>query len=118
MRGFSVLLAMAASLALSGCIARTAVDVVTAPVRAVGKAYDWATVSQSEKDEKRGRVMREREERLGKLERRYENQLEDCEDGSRKACKKARKTYAEIEDLMPSMPRAPADWQGDGSRNR
>ena len=105
MRKTSILVAAAASLVLSGCIARTAANVVTAPVRAVGKVYDWTTVSQSEKDEKRGREMRKRDERLGKLERRYDDQLEDCEDGDRGACKDARKTYAEIEELLPARQR-------------
>jgi hypothetical protein len=33
---------------LSGCIARTVVGVVTAPVRVAGKAVDLTTTSQSE----------------------------------------------------------------------
>ena len=57
------------SLALSGCIG-TLVDVATAPVKVVSKGVDLATTSQSERDEKRGREIRQREERLGKLERR------------------------------------------------
>jgi hypothetical protein len=54
------------ALMLSGCIVRTAADVVTAPVRAVGQAADWATTSQDEADRNRGREMREEEERLGR----------------------------------------------------
>ena len=53
---------------LSGCLG-TVADVVTAPVKVAGKAVDLATTSQSEADEKRGREIRRREERLGKLER-------------------------------------------------
>jgi len=34
-------------LALSGCIARTAVDIVTLPVKAVGAGVDAVTTSQS-----------------------------------------------------------------------
>ena len=54
---------------LSGCvgtIAKTAVDVVTLPVKAVSAGVDAATTSQSEADEKRGREIRKEEERRGK----------------------------------------------------
>lgn len=89
-------LLLGSSLVLQGCIAKTALDVVTAPVKMVGKAVDFATVSQSEKDERRGRELREDEERLGKLERRYDQQQKDCDNGDRRACEKARETYAEL----------------------
>ncbi|MFC0206242.1 hypothetical protein [Novosphingobium soli] len=94
-------LAPAAALLLSGCIARTAVGVVTAPVRVAGKAVDWTTTSQSEADEKRGRQMREREERLGKLDRAYQKHLRQCREGSDKACDQARDDYADIQSLSP-----------------
>ena len=110
MRVALVSIALSASLVLPGCIAKTAANVVTAPVRAVGKVYDWTTVSQSERDEKRGREMRKREERLGKLERRYEDQLEDCDGGSEEACRKARETYAEMQEILGTIPRAPGDY--------
>jgi len=55
---------------LSGCVVATladaAVDVVTLPVKAVSKGVDLATTSQSEADEKRGRLLRKQEERRGK----------------------------------------------------
>ncbi len=57
---------------LTGCIARTAVDVVTLPVKAASKTVDVLTTSQSEADEKRGRSIRKREECIGKEERRAE----------------------------------------------
>jgi hypothetical protein len=57
-------------LALPGCIAKTAVDVVTLPVRAASKTVDLLTTSQSEADEKRGRAIREHEECMGKERRR------------------------------------------------
>jgi Tfp pilus assembly ATPase PilU len=60
------------SLALTGCIAQTAVDIVTLPVRAASKTVDVLTTSQSEADEKRGRALRKREECIGKEERRAE----------------------------------------------
>ena len=45
-------------LALPGCIAKTALDVATMPVKAGAKAADWATTSQDEADRNRGREMR------------------------------------------------------------
>ncbi len=104
MRMTPALLALALVPALSGCLARAAVDVVTAPVRVAGKAVDWTTTSQSEADEKRGREMRRREERLGKLQRTYDKQRRDCDRGSRDACDAARNTYDAIQNLMPSVP--------------
>ena len=59
-------------LGLSGCIAKTALDVVTLPVKAASKTVDVMTTSQSEADEKRGRAVREREECIGKEQRRAE----------------------------------------------
>lgn len=99
----------AISLTLSGCLARTAVDVVTAPVRVGSKAVDLATTSQSEADEARGREIRRREERLARLERKYREEQEDCEEGDRGACEDARETYAEIQDVLPTVPYAPDD---------
>lgn len=57
-------------LATSGCIARTAVDIVTLPVRAVGAGVDAVTTSQEEADRNRGREMRKAEERERREERR------------------------------------------------
>ncbi|QPQ54303.1 hypothetical protein IC614_08010 [Allosphingosinicella flava] len=57
-------------LALTGCIAKTAVDVVTLPVKAASKTVDVLTTSQSEADEKRGREIRLHEECIGKEDRR------------------------------------------------
>jgi hypothetical protein len=48
---------------LSGCIVRTAANVVTMPVRAGAQAADWATTSQDEADRNYGRKMREQEAR-------------------------------------------------------
>lgn len=66
---------------LSGCIARTALDVVTLPVKAastavgaVGKGVDLATTSQAEADQKRGRAERLREECIGKEDRRADRE--------------------------------------------
>ena len=69
------------TLALTGCItvAKTAIDVVTLPVKVVAKGVDLATTSQSEADEKRGRELRKAEEAAGKRQRTWE-----------KACNKAK----------------------------
>ena len=107
MRGIFVSALLITTPLAGGCVAKTALDVATAPVRVASKAVDLATTSQSEADEKRGREIRKREERLGKLERRYEKQLEDCRDGNRRACSDAQKTYAEIQLLLPSVPVEP-----------
>lgn len=104
-----IVLPVLAALALQGCLAKAAWDVATLPVKAGSKAVDLATTSQSEADENRGREIRKREEELGKLERRYREQREDCEDGKRKACEKARETYAEIQRILPTIPYEPED---------
>jgi hypothetical protein len=46
---------------LSGCVAKTALDVATMPVRAGAQAADWATTSQEEADRNYGRKMRKQE---------------------------------------------------------
>ncbi len=71
-------------LALGGCLARTAVDVVTMPVKAVGWTADKLTESQSEADEKRGRELRKQEEREGKEARRRAREQRDWEDEPRR----------------------------------
>jgi hypothetical protein len=67
-------------LLLSGCLARTAVDVVTLPVRVVGAGVDAVTTSQAEADQRRGREIREEEERRGRLARRCQRHpdREEC----------------------------------------
>jgi uncharacterized lipoprotein YajG len=66
------ILLLASALLLSGCLVRTAANVVTLPVKAVSAGVDAATTSQSEADQRRGREIREEEERLGRLARRCE----------------------------------------------
>jgi predicted Holliday junction resolvase-like endonuclease len=58
----------------SGCLARTALDVVTMPVKISGKAVDLATTSQSEADRNRGREIRKSEAREAKEKRRQEKE--------------------------------------------
>jgi len=64
------ILLLGAALLVSGCLARTAVDLVTLPVRAAGAGVDAVTTSQAEADQRRGRQIREEEERLGREARR------------------------------------------------
>jgi hypothetical protein len=67
-----VLIAAAMLTVLSGCVvetvAKSAVDVVSIPVKVVSAGVDAATTSQSERDEKRGRELEE----AGKQARRAE----------------------------------------------
>src|SRR3546814_16269829 len=51
---------------LSGCIARTAADIVTLPVKAAGAGVDGVTTSQDEADRNRGREIRRQEERAAR----------------------------------------------------
>ena len=104
--GFVVLAGLVVP-ALSGCVAKTAFDLATAPVRVAGKAVDLATTSQSEADEKRGRDLRRREARLGMLERSYRDHSRACEHGVQAACAQARSEYAEMQQLLPSVPVEP-----------
>ena len=62
-------------LALGGCLARTAADVVTLPVRVTSKTVDVLTTSQSEADRNRGRRMRKEEARERKERRRDERDI-------------------------------------------
>ena len=61
---------MAALPLLGGCmvgtVARTAVDVVTLPVKVASAGVDAATTSQKEADEKRGRELRKQDEERGR----------------------------------------------------
>ena len=60
-------------LVLSGCVvgtvAKTAVDVVTLPVKVASAGVDAVTTSQKEADEKRGRELRKQDEQRGRLAR-------------------------------------------------
>jgi hypothetical protein len=67
MRGFLVLLL---PVALGGCVigtvAKTALDVVTLPVKVASAGVDAVTTSQAEADQKRGREARKADEEKGK----------------------------------------------------
>ena len=69
----ALFLALALPLTLGGCLAKTVVDVATAPVRIASKGVDLATTSQSEADEKRGRELRQAEEARGREARKLED---------------------------------------------
>lgn len=60
----------ALALPLGGCIAETAVDIVTLPVKAVGAGVDAVTTSEEEADRNRGRAIRKQEERDAKERKR------------------------------------------------
>lgn len=104
MRRPALVLLPLAAFGLSGCLAKTAFDVATAPVRVVSKGVDLATTSQSEADEKRGREIRRREERLGQLERERSKLEKKCLEGVRRACDEAAGVNAEIRALTPQVP--------------
>lgn len=74
-----ILLAAALSFPLGGCIAQTAVDVVTLPVKAVAAGVDATTTTQAEADRKRGRQIRRQEECLGREERRARKDVREPE---------------------------------------
>ena len=69
-----MILLLAAPVLLSGCIVRTAADIVTLPVRAASAGVDAVTTSQAEADQRRGRELREAEEREGREARRRERE--------------------------------------------
>lgn len=105
----NALLLSIASLALQGCLVRTAAKVVTAPVDLASGAVDKATTSQSEADRNRGREIRKREEKLGRLEREYRKEREKCDDGNRSSCARAAEISEEIEKILPTIPAEPDD---------
>ena len=98
-----------AALALNACVARTLVNVATAPVRAAGQAADWATTSQDEADRERGREIRRREEQLGELSEDYEELQEDCLDGDNDVCREAVAMRAEMDEVRAGIPAEPQD---------
>jgi hypothetical protein len=75
-RSMRILILPLLALSLSGCLARAAVDVVSLPVHAAGKAVDWTTTSQDEADRNRGRTMRKEEARMRKEQRKEQREIE------------------------------------------
>ena len=75
----NLFLAAPLALLLQGCLARTAIDVVTLPVKVAGAGVDALTTSQAEADQRRGREIREAEEREGRTARRCERHPDRAE---------------------------------------
>jgi hypothetical protein len=94
-----LIIAALAAPALAGCVS-TVKSVVTAPVKAVGQVADWSTTSQDEADRNRGRAMRAREEKLGKLTRQRDKAAEKCRSGQQDQCQRAEVLDHEIEAVM------------------
>ena len=67
-----------AAAALSGCVAKTAIDtavgVATLPVKVASAGVDAVVTTQAEADRKRGRQIRRQEECVGKEERKARKQ--------------------------------------------
>ena len=87
MKYVAMLLALAL---LSGCVvgtvAKTAVDVVTLPVKVASAGVDAATTSQSEADEKRGRELRKQDEERGKQARAMAERCRKCRPRTTDTC--------------------------------
>ncbi|SCW36564.1 hypothetical protein SAMN02927924_00213 [Sphingobium faniae] len=75
-------MAILALLLLPGCVAKTALDVATLPVRAGSQAVDWSTTSQEEADRNYGRKMRKQEAREAR-------EREEAEEQRRRECRRA-----------------------------
>ena len=69
-----LILLLAAPFLLSGCLVRTAAQIVTLPVKAASAGVDAVTTSQAEADQRRGREIREAEEREGRAARQRERE--------------------------------------------
>ena len=82
MRGMILLAAPLLPMALSGCVVRTAANIVTLPVRAGAQAADWATTSQDEADRNYGR-------RIRKQEAREARERQEAEKQRRQQCRRA-----------------------------
>ena len=95
------------ALAMQGCLAKTALDVATAPIKVASKAADWATTSQDEADRNRGREIRRREEKLAELESDYRKLEDKCLAGDNAACREAVAVRGEIEATLPTVPVEP-----------
>ena len=94
-----LIVAVLAAPLLAGCVSAVK-TVVTAPVKAVGQVADWSTTSQDESDRNRGRELRKREERVGKLSRQRDKAAEKCRDGNAEQCQRAEVLEHEIEAEM------------------
>ncbi|HWW58185.1 MAG TPA: hypothetical protein VN047_14935 [Sphingopyxis sp.] len=94
-----IIAAALTALLLAGCVSAVK-TVVTAPVKAVGQVADWSTTSQEESDRNRGRELRKREERVGKLSRDRDKAAQKCQRGNAEQCQRAQVLEHEIEAEM------------------
>lgn len=74
MKRILALVGLLSTALLGGCLARTAADVVTLPVRAAGQTADWLTTSQDEADRNYGRKVRKQEAREARELRRRQKE--------------------------------------------
>ncbi len=74
MRKSALTFAICLPVLTGGCIAKTAFDVVTLPVKATGQVVDWTTTSQEEADRNYGRKMRKQEAAEGREMRRRDKE--------------------------------------------
>ncbi len=83
MRVGIILAAALLPLVSGGCVAKTAFDIVTLPVKAGSQAADWATTSQDESDRNYGRKMRKQEAKEGRERKKRDEACrknrEDCD---------------------------------------
>jgi hypothetical protein len=80
MRTLPILAAAALPLLAGGCLAKTAYNVATAPIKAGGQVVDWTTTSQDEADRNYGRKMRKKEAEEGRERRKWEKKCHDNPD--------------------------------------
>ena len=78
-RGIILLLPTLLGGCVVGTVAKTAVDVVTLPVKVASAGVDAVTTSQAEADQKRGREMRKEDELRGRQARAM---AERCQKGT------------------------------------
>jgi len=71
------ILALSLPLVAGGCLAKTAYNVATAPIKAGGQIVDWTTTSQDEADRNYGRKMRKKEAEEGRERRKWEKKCHD-----------------------------------------
>lgn len=87
MRLMVKMLLLLVPLATGGCLAKTAFNVVTAPVKVASQTADWATTSQDEADRNYGRKMRKQEAREARdrreAEKRCRHDSRDCDEVDR-----------------------------------
>lgn len=81
-RAMAIMVSVPLAAGTGGCVAKTAWNVATLPVRATGKAVDLMTTSPSERDAKWARQQRKQAEQAERdrqaAEKRCRKHREDC----------------------------------------